>query len=141
MLGNVYLLAVGKSRFHQLGKASCRCKAPHQLQPCLATVLGLVIKNGGGDISESSDHGALRPSVFGSMSAPFVTRLLATALRSATVLLTTGILHGLNRRGGGRLNRWLQPHRAEGNLHEFADDLWPHLWSNLLLSWGKVTAV
>src|SRR5262249_28735667 len=52
------LLAVGKPRFHQLGKASRRCKAPHQLQSCLAAVLWLVIENGGGDISESSDHSA-----------------------------------------------------------------------------------
>src|SRR5262249_24696851 len=58
MLGNVDLLAVGKSRFHQLGEASRRCKAPHQLQPRLAAVLWLVIEDGRGDISESSDHGA-----------------------------------------------------------------------------------
>src|SRR5262245_16365450 len=58
MLGNVDLLAVGKSRFHQLGEASRRCKAPHKLQPRLAAVLWLVIEDGRGDISESSDHGA-----------------------------------------------------------------------------------
>ena len=100
MLGNVDPLAVGKSRFHQLGKASRRCKAPHQLQPCLAAVLWLVIEDGGGDVSESSDHGAAAIGIWqhvGAVGDAAPSYCLAIGFLGASGLH----LAGVNRRGDG----------------------------------------